>query len=112
MTEAEKQAERDKALLALTHALTEEGKLIEAGWVSLQLMAVSPNAPQVQLDEMRMAFFAGAQHVFSAAVGMLDPGDEITDRDLRRMDQIHGELEAFGADFARKHGIKRPGSDG
>jgi hypothetical protein len=85
----------DRDLEWLTRELTRQGKLIEAGWVSLRLAAVPADAPQNQLDEMRAAFFAGAAHVFSSIMTMLDPGQEPTEADMERMDHIHEELEGF-----------------
>jgi hypothetical protein len=79
----------------LTKQLADDGKLIEAGWVALRLAAMPPDAPPVQLTEMRMAFMAGAQHLFSSIISMLEPGSDETPTDLRRMDLIHKELEAF-----------------
>lgn len=88
----------DRAYLErLTRELIDQGKLIEAGWISLRIAAISPDAPGEQLSEMRKAFFAGAQHTFASIMTMLDPGDEPTDADMRRMSQIESELETFGA---------------
>jgi hypothetical protein len=83
----------------LTKDLADEGRLIEAGWVSLRLACVPLNAPKTQLDEMRNAFMAGAQHLFASMLGMLDPGVEETPDDMRRMELIHNELEAFRAEL-------------
>jgi hypothetical protein len=79
----------------LTKQLANDGKLIEAGWVALRLQAIPPNAPAIQLHEMRLAFMAGAQHLFASMVWMLDSGLEETPDDMRRMDLIHEELDAF-----------------
>lgn len=79
----------------LTKRLADEGKLIEAGWISMRIACVPLNAPTIQLDEMRSAFMAGAQHLFASMIGMLDPGVEETDADMRRMGLIQAELEAF-----------------
>ena len=79
----------------LSRKLADEGKLIEAGWVALRVQAIPLNAPAVQLQEMRMAFMAGAQHLFASMLGILDPGLEETPADMRRMDLIHKELAAF-----------------
>lgn len=87
----------------LTRALTDAGKIIEAGWVSLKLSAIDPSAPPDQLSEMRIAFFAGAQHLFGSIMTMLDPGDEPSDKDLRRMDLIDRELKEFIKQFAHRH---------
>ncbi len=93
---------RDELLVALTKELTDRGKLIEAGWVSLQLMAIPADAPQEQLTEMRMAFFAGAQHLFASIVGILEPGEEPTDNDMNRLTLINEELDKFVEEVKRK----------
>lgn len=86
-------------LQKLARDLTEKGKLIEAGWIALRLAALPADAPPIQLEEMRNAFFAGAQHLFGSIMDILDPGEEPTDADLRRMDLIDRELKAFIADY-------------
>lgn len=87
----------------LSRDLTDKGKLIEAGWVGLRLACDLHDAPADQLQEMRQAFFAGAQHLFSSIMTILDPGSEPTDADLKRMDLIDQELRAFIADFELRH---------
>jgi hypothetical protein len=82
-------------LETLSRKLADEGKLIEAGWVSMRLHAIPLNAPAVQLESMRMAFMGGAQHLFASIMTILDPRTEGTEADLRRMDLIHEELESF-----------------
>jgi hypothetical protein len=63
----------DRAHLAQMHRkLLDSGCLIEAGWVALRLAAVPMDASALQLDEMRSAFFAGAQHVFASIMHGLD----------------------------------------
>jgi hypothetical protein len=83
----------------LSRELTDKGKLIEAGWVGLRIAAIPLDAPAVQLDEMRNAFFAGAQHLFSSIMSILEPDAEPTEKDLERMDLIDRELKAFINDF-------------
>lgn len=83
--------------------LIAQGRIIEAGWQGLRLMAVPPGAPEIQLREMRKAFFAGAQHLFSTIMRTLDPGDEPTEADMRRLDNIQAELDAFIKDFEAQH---------
>jgi hypothetical protein len=91
-----------KTYEAMTKQLADDGKIIEAGWMSLRMLAIAPNAPEIQVREMRMAFMAGAQHLFSSIMNMLDPGFEDTDNDIRRMDLIHEELIAFGEELERR----------
>jgi hypothetical protein len=89
----------------VTKDLIDAGRLIEAGWVGFRMMAVPPDAPRTQLDAMRLAFFAGAQHLFASIMTVLEPEREPTENDLRRMDQIAKELERFKEEFDR--GVKK-----
>lgn len=94
-------------LRRLERELVDKGQLIEAGWVGLRIAAIAPDAGKVQLEEMRNAFFAGAQHLFSSIMGIMSDGQEITQADLDRMGLIGGELEAFYNDFCKRHGLHR-----
>jgi hypothetical protein len=47
-------------------------------------------------------FFAGAQHLFSSIVTILDPGEEPTDADIHKMDLIDRELQKFAREFELK----------
>jgi len=90
----------DRAFLErLSRELADQGKLIEAGWVGLRVACDLEDAPKVQLEEMRNAFFAGAQHLFSSIMTILEPDAEPTKKDLERMDLIDKELRTFINDF-------------
>lgn len=94
----------DRAYLErLSRELTDKGMLIEAGWIGLRLACDLEDAPKLQLDEMRNAFFAGAQHLFASIMTILDPGAEPTDKDLERMDLIDSELKKFINDFTLRN---------
>lgn len=94
----------DRAFLErLTKELIDQGKLIEAGWVGMRLACDLEDAPAIQLKEMRMAFFAGAQHLMGSMMSALDPDAEPTEADLRRMGLIAEELDRFITEFARDH---------
>jgi hypothetical protein len=90
----------------LSRKLADEGKLIEAGWVALCVQAIPLNAPAVQLEEMRMAFMVGAQHLFASIMTILEPGEMETEADLTRLDLISKELEAFGQELKLR--IRKP----
>jgi hypothetical protein len=92
-----------EAIDKITKHFVDQGLLIEAGWQTLKIMSVAPNAPQIQIDEMRNAFFAGAQHLFASLMGLLDPGSEPTETEIRRMDAIAGELENFYNEYVTKY---------
>jgi hypothetical protein len=92
---------RDDFLLAMTKQFSDEGKLIEAGWVGLMAAAIPADAPPRQIREMRMAFMAGAQHLF-ASIMALDGGEDATEADTRRLELIAKELEVFHEEIRRE----------
>lgn len=90
----------DKQFLQqLSKKLADQGNLIEAGWVGFRIAAMPQGASQAQITDTRYAFMAGAAHLFSSIMTVLDPEAEITEDDMRRMDLIHQELEAFGKEL-------------
>lgn len=112
--EAMANAERREAIGRIADAIAghsvDRGKVIEMGFASM-IAATYPDykdMPKQQLDDLRSAFFGGAQHLFASIMGILDPGTEPTERDLRRMDLIHHELDAFIEEFKQRHGITDP----
>lgn len=86
----------------LSKAANDAGKLIEVGWLALRVQAVPADASDIQLEEMRNAFFAGAQHLFGSIMSVMDSDREPTANDLRRMDMIDKELREFIADFTKR----------
>lgn len=91
---------------AITKKLADDGQLIEAGWVAMK-HAVLRDAPEIQVREMRKAYLSGAQHVFASILSFLEEGDEPTPNDLRRMEMISVELDAFVDELKREaRGIK------
>lgn len=94
----------DRAYLEqLSRELADKGKLIEAGWIGLRIACELEDAPKIQLEEMRNAFFAGAQHLFSSIMTIMEPDSEPTEKDLQRMDLIDKELRAFINDFTLRN---------
>jgi len=87
----------------LAKVATDKGKLIEIGWISALLYVVPKDASETQVNEMHKAFFLGAQHLFTSIMSILDPGAEPTEKDLRRMDLIHNELEVFRKEVTSHH---------
>jgi hypothetical protein len=88
----------------------DRGKIIEMGFAEMirQSYPGYEAMPKQQLDELRCAFFGGAQHLFGSIMGTLDPGGEPTEQDLRRMDLIAHELEAFLVEYKQRYGITDP----
>jgi hypothetical protein len=104
MNQAEKEAFK-AATKKLSIELADQGLLIEAGFLSLRALATAPDAPDDQVEEMRMSFFAGAQHLFGSIMHIMDEDREPTEADMRRMAQIQTELDTFIEDFSAKHGL-------
>lgn len=86
----------------LTKGLADEGRLMEAGWISLQLVAMAPDATMDEVWAMRMSFMAGAAHLFSSIVTMLGPGGQIGLDDCQRLDMVANELKIFSEDLGRR----------
>jgi hypothetical protein len=75
-------AKRRKLVDELTRRLIDDGRIIEAGWMSFRIMCLPDDAPEIQVAEMRNAFFAGAQHLFGSITSMLDADADPTEADL------------------------------
>jgi hypothetical protein len=89
-----------KSILEKLHRdLVDEEKLIEAGWIGMRISCVPEDASEVQISEMRTAFFAGALHLFSSMMQIMEADAEPTAKDLKRMDQIDAELRRFASEF-------------
>jgi hypothetical protein len=82
----------------LTQRWADQGKLVEAGFVAFKYAVMSPDAPDIQVQEMRLAFMAGAQHLFTSIIAMLDADADPTSDDIARMSMIDKELRAFVAE--------------
>jgi hypothetical protein len=91
----------------LSRELVDQGHLIEAGWVGLRLAIYPTEQPgKEQLEDMHRCFFAGALHLFSSIMAIMDADHEPTDADMRRMALIADELETFGDSLEREIGPK------
>lgn len=87
--------EAKKFIELMAATLADQGELIEFGWQALRKAAIKPNAPEIQLVEMRFAFFAGAQHLLGSLTAIMGGGELPTEKDLGRLDRICEELQGF-----------------
>jgi hypothetical protein len=69
---------------------------IERGWESYRRVVVDQHASDMQIAELRQAYFSGAAVLFETITRTLDPGDEATEADMERMDDLLAELTEFG----------------
>jgi len=92
-----------EAVHGISGAAADKGSLMEIGFAAFVATATPP-IPDKDLRQWRDAYFAGAQHLWASVMDVLDEGSEPTDRDLRRMDLVHHELEAWRDDINARMG--------
>ena len=71
-------------------------KYIQSGWASYQKCVIPEDASPVQIKETRQAFFSGAAVLFWTLMTGLDEDREPTDDDMRKMEDLQKEIDAFG----------------
>ncbi len=77
---------------------TDKGLIIELGYLSMLVVAFEEqlkNESNFSVEDLRFAYFNGAQHLFASIMQMMDDGPMETDNDLSRMNKIDEELRAF-----------------
>ncbi len=75
-------------------------RLAEA-WESYQTRILPTEAPPVQIQECRRAFYAGAAALFETLMAGLEPGTDPTPRDLTLVDGLADELRTMVLDVAQ-----------
>jgi hypothetical protein len=96
---AERDATRNKLVEALYKHLIDSGQPVEAGWAIMKMIEWPELDAGPEYDARRMAFFAGAQHLFSSIIQTLDPGEEPTETDMRRLNLVSEELEKWAEEM-------------
>jgi hypothetical protein len=89
--------------------LYDEGRLIEAGWISNRSTGTHPDAATDQLDQMRLAYMEGAMWCYVLVAEMLDADAEPTAATLRLREMIEREFDAFST-LTVAPGARKPGS--
>lgn len=88
-----------RAMKSGTKAATPGPNVIMKCWNEFARKVVPANAPELQVKEMRMAFFAGATALFYELMTTLDPDEEPTNADMRRLAEINREIDAFATSY-------------
>lgn len=78
---------------------SDRGLLIEGGWQTARVALGWEDLPAAEQDRLRMAFFAGGQHLFASVMQIMDDDREPTLDDLRRMSLISTELDGFAREM-------------
>jgi len=71
---------------------------VRDAWNSYRASVMPANAPPVQIQECRRAFYAGMECLMVAIMGGLDPGSDATEGDLDYVAALHQELLNFAQD--------------
>lgn len=82
----------------LCKRLVDQGKIIESAFPGLRLgehPLVPATATAEEIENAKLIFMAGAQHLFGSIIAIMDQDREPTDRDLARMDAIDQELKGW-----------------
>lgn len=87
--------------LKVSMELADKGKVIEGGWMAMKILMVPVQASEEQLEDMRKAFFLGAEHVWTTIFAVLDADENPTDKDMERMSKIHLELTKFKQELTK-----------
>ena len=86
--------------LAQAHAeLIDKGLYVEAGWKMFEELSLPDHASEDQRHDMRIAFYAGCQHLWAGLFACLEDGDDPTDTECSRMSKVFEELEKFTEEF-------------
>ena len=85
----------------ITKKAADKGKIIEFGFRAL-MESAWPTATDEQKEELRMAFFAGAQHLWGSMISLVESGEEASAEELRRIILIDAELNSFIREFKEK----------
>ena len=93
----------ERVAIETTKMLIADGKLIEGGWAAFAHILLKGANPQ-QLSDMRVAYLAGAEHLYSSIMTMLEAGAEPTAGDMRRMELIDNEIQMIRAMLAQAVG--------
>lgn len=81
--------------------MSDRPQFIEQQWRSFFAAVGLQDAPAIQLQEMRRAFFAGARAYSSIIFQHVETGDEPTDNDMALMAALEAEMVAFARDVAQ-----------
>ena len=72
--------------------------LIERGWLAYAERVLPKDAPKVQVQECRRAFYAGAAHLFGGLTDAVGPDEVSEDMGMDIMAGVQAELDRHIAD--------------
>lgn len=89
--------------LTTTLTLAKDQKLIESEWIGFKIaIGLDDSASQIQIDEMRNAFYAGARFMDTTIVQLGEADIKPSEFDAA-INGIEAEFATFLSDFAAKN---------
>jgi hypothetical protein len=73
-------------------------KLVSEQWNEFARQVLPPACGMIQRQEMRRAFYAGAESILFRVIQAFAPENEPTDADLQIMQDVSDELKDFATD--------------
>lgn len=94
--------ERDAILKAIEAAKAKNNSdpdhAFEGGWRMLRAMVIAPDASAVQLHDMRIAYFTGAQHAFACMLHLFSNMEDQAAMESG-LNKLGAELDAFNQEM-------------
>jgi hypothetical protein len=87
----------------MARVLVDQGKLIEAGFAVLR-NSMPPDTTPERVQEARLYYLAGCEHVWTTLHQVMDEDREPTDRDMQRMAKLQEEIDAARAELMLRFG--------
>ncbi len=76
--------------------------LVAEQWNEFARQVLPPNCSSIQRQEMRCAFYAGAESILFRVISAFAPETEPTEEDLQIVEDVHQELRDFAKEFSRR----------
>lgn len=75
---------------------------LEEAWNSYVAQCIPPDAPPVQIDETRKAFYGGALSLLAEMLGGLSEGPDAEEADVSLVEDLQAELDEFGEEMRKR----------
>jgi len=95
--------EQEREIADAMKEMADKGMLVAAGFAAFRIVAGDRVPPDVLLT-VHTAYMAGAEHLFTTIMSILEPGDEPTEKDTDRIELIYQELQRWRAKMVEQHG--------
>jgi hypothetical protein len=74
---------------------------VEASWNQFAQLVFRPGTPEIQIREMRRAFYAGFHTALLNILHGVSDGDDVAETDVAYLDGLHKECERFADEIKR-----------